>query len=169
MTFANLVSLCIIQENREFVGQYELDVNQLQTILDRNGWIKITDRSAGKNPNFRQEFVEPIVAFLKEHGVEVASSLSRHDFSDGYHYYIRPVRELSAPPPELEPWNIAKKKLEKRRIDRGHAHPGASAAQMLRKVSRQKAIGQPLDNTFGYGKKDSKGRPLDLSDSTVRY
>jgi hypothetical protein len=35
---------------------------------------------------------------------------------------------------------------------------------MLRKVSRQKAIGQPLDNTFGYGKKDSKGRPLDLDD-----
>ena len=57
------------------------------------------------------------------------------------------------PPPELKPWDKAKKDLEKRRIDRGHAHPGKSSALMIRKVQQQRNVGQPIDNTFNYAKK----------------
>ncbi len=164
MNFTQLCSLCVLLENRSFVGQYELDIDYLQTLLDKTGYLKIVDKERGKNPNFEKEYVEPIVDFLKTHNIDVVSSLSRHSFADGYEYYIKKVH-VGTPAPELEPWEVAKKKLERRRINRGHAHSGgASEWQMLRKVSRQKAIGQPLDNTFGYGKKDSKGRPLELDD-----
>ncbi len=159
MTFNELYLLCI-KESRTFVGDYELDIDKLRTLLDKHGRIKIVDKNNGRDSNFEKNNIEPIVKFLKDHGEDVSVSLSRHDFFDGYQFFIKRI-----PPaiiePELEPWETAKKRLEKQRIDRGFAHSGKrSTGDMIRKVSRQKTIGQPIDNTYGYGKKDSKGKPL---------
>jgi hypothetical protein len=161
MTFNELYSL-YITESRPFIGEYELNIDNLRNLLDRNGWIKIKDRSMGKNVNFAQEYIKPIIDFLKENGEDVDFNLNRHSLMGTEWEYVIRRNIQKEPIPELEPWELTKKRLEKQRVQRGFAHPGKSASIMNKKVERQKSYGYPTDNTFGYGLKDSTGRPKHL-------
>jgi hypothetical protein len=164
MTFNELYNLCI-NESRTFVGEYELDIEHFRKILDVNGRIIVRDTDRGKNKDFEKTILRPIMDYLESNGEKVSYYIDRHDMYPAFKYMITRI-PVAEPEPEPEPWEMTKKRLEKQRISRGHPHPGKSSSIMAMKTSRQKTIGQPIDNTFGYGDKDDKGRPLYYKNNT---